>query len=74
MRNRNISGGGKLIGCFGVLFAIAFVGVFVAMIANLLWNYSLYHDCIADGRKAYQCKAMLGGNTQYVAIDDVSDN
>lgn len=73
MRNRNISGGGRAFGCFGVLFAIAFVGTIIAMIAGGLWNYSLYRDCIADGKKAYQCKAMLDGNSRYIAVDDVTE-
>lgn len=74
MRNNNLPGGSKALGCFGILFAIAFVTVFVGIIAGGIWNYTLYQDCIADGKKAYQCKAMLDGNARYIAVDDVSDN
>ena len=71
MPNNN---GGKAIGCFVILFAIAFVGAIGAAIVGGFWNYSLYKECIADGKKAYQCKAMLDGNSRYIAVDDVSDN
>lgn len=61
------------LGCFIVLFAIAFVGVLGLMVAGGIWNYQLYRECIADGKKAYQCKAMLDGNSRYIAVDDVTE-
>lgn len=60
-------------GCFLILFAIAFVGTLVLMVAGGIWNYSLYRECINDGKKAYQCQAMLNGNSRYIAVDDVSE-
>lgn len=60
-------------GCFMVIFAIMFVLTIGGMIVGGIWNYSLYQDCIADGKKAYQCKAMLDGNARYIAVDDVTE-
>lgn len=62
------------LGCFLLLFFIAFVGGICLIIVNGVWNYSLYSECIADGKKAYQCKAMLDGNSRYITVDDVSKN
>ncbi len=60
-------------GCFGIIFAIMFVLVVGGMIAGGIWNYSMYRECIADGKKSYQCKAMLDGNSRYIAVDDVTE-
>ena len=49
-----------------------FIFVPLLMVAGMLWNYSLYRECRADGHKAYQCQAMLS-NPSYVAVDDVSN-
>lgn len=61
------------LGCFGLIFALMFVLVIGGMIVNGFWNYSLYKDCLADGKKSYQCKAMLEGNSRYIAVDDVTE-
>lgn len=63
----------NLMGCFITIFVIMFVLTFIGMIAGGIWNYSLYRECIADGKKAYQCAAMLDGNSRYIAVDNVSE-
>lgn len=60
-------------GCFMLIFFIMFGLVVCGIIAGGIWNYSLYQDCIADGKKAYQCKAMLDGGARYIAVDDVTE-
>lgn len=62
-----------LMGFLLIAFGIAFVSVIGLMIAGGIWNYSLYRDCINDGKKAYQCKAMLDGGARYIAVDDVTE-
>lgn len=52
--------------------AAMFVIVPLLMVAGMIWNYSLYRECRADGHKAYQCQAMLS-NPSYVAVDDISN-
>ncbi len=49
-----------------------FIFVPLLMVAGMIWNYSLYRECRADGHKAYQCQAMLS-NPSYVAVDDISN-
>lgn len=61
------------LGCFGFIFAAMFVFVIGGMVVGGIWNYQLYRECIADGKKAYQCKAMLDGNSRYIAVDDVTE-
>lgn len=61
------------LGCFTIVFFIMFGLVVIGMVAGGIWNYSLYRECITDGKKAYQCKAMLDGNSRYIAVDDVSE-
>lgn len=61
-----------LMGFLLIAFGLAFVTVVGLIIAGGIWNYSLYRDCINDGKKAYQCKAMLDGGARYIAVDDVT--
>lgn len=62
-----------LFGFLSLAFVLGFIFVIGSIIAGGIWNYSLYRECIADGKKAYQCKAMIDGNARYIAVDDVTE-
>jgi hypothetical protein len=55
-------------GCFGYIVAGMMTVMAILFVAGMVWNYKLYQDCLADGNKAYQCKAMLS-ESHYVAVD-----
>lgn len=58
----------KLIGiAVGFIFTI----VIVSFIIGGYWNYQMYQECLRDGHKSYQCKAMVN-NGGYVAVEDIT--
>lgn len=58
----------KKMGTIGLLFVLSFVGLVFAIIAGSMDAERLIKQCMADGKKEYECRAMFRDNTQHAPV------